>query len=316
MPELRRDELTGHWVLIAPGRSARPHTFPPPSPVTDAPADCPFCPGHEDRTPPEVYRTGAGAPQTPGWRVRVVPNLYPVVGGPDAGAGATGEHEVAVLSPAHDRSFGQLADEQATELLLVLRDRSRFHHERGRIFVQTLINHGRAAGASIEHPHAQIVAVDVVPPAVQSTLTRLRVRGTDLIAAAAADADAGNDRAVRAGPVPVWCVEAGTTPFEFRAAYQGRAARFDEATDQEIALVAMATRDALARLLAVVGDVPYNLVIHTAPRNVSDPLFHWYLEVQTRVNVVAGFELGTGIFVNVTPPELAAKQLREAEVAQ
>ncbi len=125
VPELRRDELSGRWVLLAPGRAARPHTFGSSAPDAPGPDACPFCPGNEHLTPPEVYRTGDGAPDTPGWRVRVVPNLYPIVGGPDAGPGATGAHEVVVLSPAHRDSFAQLDDAQATEVLTVLRDRAR-----------------------------------------------------------------------------------------------------------------------------------------------------------------------------------------------
>jgi UDPglucose--hexose-1-phosphate uridylyltransferase len=229
----------------------------------------------------------------------VVPNLYPI----------TPEHEVAVLSPAHDRSFAQLTEVQAAEALAVLRDRTRFHLERGAIYVQSLINHGRAAGASIEHPHAQIVPLDVVPPAGQHQLDRFHELGTDPIEDVAASVDDGSELAVLCGPAPVWCSAAGATPFEFRAAFRGRASRFDDASDAEITAVAVATREALGRLAAVLGDVPYNLIVHTAPR---DATFHWYVEVQTRIAVVAGFELGTGIFVNVTPPELAAKQLREA----
>src|SRR5262249_17857117 len=124
VPELRRDPLTGAVVILAPGRAVRPDTFramahaPIPT-EPDADAGCPFCEGCEDQTPPEVYRTGGGAPNTPGWRVRVVPNLYPI-----AGDGLAGAHEVAVLSPKHGESFGELDDDDAAELLTVLRDRA------------------------------------------------------------------------------------------------------------------------------------------------------------------------------------------------
>src|SRR5262249_7651007 len=158
VPELRRDELSGRWVLLAPGRAARPHTFPPPARGgASTPDECPFCPGHEKMTPPEVYRAGEGEADTPGWRVRVVPNLYPIVDGTDPGPGETGAHEVVVLSPSHTDSFAQLDERQAVQVLTVLRDRSRFHLGAGHTFVQVAINHGRAAGASIEHPHAQLV---------------------------------------------------------------------------------------------------------------------------------------------------------------
>jgi UDPglucose--hexose-1-phosphate uridylyltransferase len=310
MPELRRDDLTGRWVLLAPGRAARPRTFPPAAP--DAPAtvaDCPFCPGHEALTPPEVYRTGDGAPDTPGWRVRVVPNLYPIVGGADAGPGATGAHEVVVLSPAHGTSFAQLTEQQAVEVFTVLRDRVRYHLAAGHAFVQVSINHGRAAGASIEHPHAQVVAIDLVPPAVERAVERFTAAGHDLVVA---DLDAaGEDLLVADGPAPVWCPSAPGTPYELRVALRAPGARF-EAVDTQIDPVAHGARGALARLAAAIGDVPDNLVVMNAPPGAGPDSFHWYIEIETRVAVPAGFEQGTGILVNTVPPELAARQLREA----
>src|SRR2546430_136721 len=198
VPELRRDELSGRWVLLAPGRAARPHTFGSSAPDAPGPDACPFCPGNEHLTPPEVYRTGDGAPDTPGWRVRVVPNLYPIVGGPEAGPGAT------------------------------------------------------------------------------------------------------------------WCPRAGSTPYEVRVALRAGGPRFDEAGDGDVQPLADATRSVLARLAVATGDVPYNLVVHTAPPGTSRESFHWYVEVQTRMAVIAGFEQGTGILVNTVPPEVAAEQLRDA----
>jgi len=310
VPELRRDELSGRWVLLAPGRAARPHTFGSPEADARGTEACPFCPGNERLTPPEVDRTGDGAPDTPGWRVRVVPNLYPIVGGPDAGPGATGAHEVVVLSPAHDHSFAQLDDVQAAEVLTVLRDRARHHLAAGRTFVQVVVNHGRAAGASIEHPHAQIVALDLVPPAVAQAVERFGAAGHDLVVA---DLDgAGDDLRLVDGPVAVWCPRAGSTPYELRLALRSGGSRFDEAGDGDVQPFADTTRSVLARLAVVTGDAPYNLVVHTAPPGTGAGSFHWYVEVQTRMAVVAGFEQGTGILVNTVPPELAAQQLRGA----
>ena len=178
MPELRHDTLTGRLVLLAPGRAARPDTHPGDADPTSPPAlrsvepGCPFCPGNESNTPPEVARIGSGAPDAPGWSVRVVPNLYPIVGGEGAGSGATGAHEVVILSPDHAHGFHHLDDEQATQVLTVLRDRARAHAATGSAYVQTLINHGRVAGASIAHPHAQVLALDFVPPAVSIAAER------------------------------------------------------------------------------------------------------------------------------------------------
>jgi UDPglucose--hexose-1-phosphate uridylyltransferase len=309
MPELRRDELTGRWVLLAPDRAARPHTFPSPTHgSTETPADCPFCPGHETMTPPEGYRTGEGRPDTPGWRVRVVPNLYPIVGGMDAGPGATGAHEVVVLSPSHTDSFAQLDERQAAEVLTVLRDRARHHLAAGHSFVQVVINHGRAAGASIEHPHAQLVALDVVPPAVARGVERFEAAGRDLVIA---DLErAGEDLRVLDGPVVAWCPWAASTPYEFRLAMQSPGALFDEAGDDDVDAVAKVARNALALLASALGDVPYNLVVHTGPPGAGPRSFHWYIEMQTRTTVLAGFEQGTGILVNTVPPERAAQHLR------
>jgi UDPglucose--hexose-1-phosphate uridylyltransferase len=240
----------------------------------------------------------------------VVPNLYPIVGGPEAGPGATGAHEVVVISPAHRDSFAQLDHARATEVLTVLRDRARHHLAAGRTFVQVVINHGRAAGASIEHPHAQIVALDLVPPAVAQAVERFEDAGHDLVVA---DLDrAGDDLRLVDGPAVAWCPRAGSTPYELRLALRAGGSRFDEAGDGDMQPLADATRSVLARLADATGNVPYNLVVHTAPPGTSRKSFHWYVEVQTRMAVVAGFEQGTGILVNTVPPELAAQQLREA----
>lgn len=240
-----------------------------------------------------------------------MPNLYPIVGGEDAGAGATGAHEVVVLSPAHDRSYGRLSEPQSVEALTVVRDRVRHHLADGRAFVQAVINHGAAAGASLEHPHAQVVALDFVPPGVTAAVDRVDRAGHDLVAAAASAAP-DDGLAVVEGPAPAWCPEAASGPYELRVAHRSTRARFDDATDPEVAVVARAARDALARLDAVIDDPPYNLVVHTAPPGRSG-FFHWYIEVQPRVGVVAGFELGTGLSVNVVAPEEAASRLRAAQ---
>src|SRR5262249_4282667 len=148
MTELLVDELTGDRVILAPARALRPDTFrvqheAPPATV----ADCPFCMGNEHETPPEVARIGDGAPDAPGWRVRVVPNKYPIV---DA-------HEVVMLSPAHNKDFGALDDAEAIDVVTMLRDRCAFHLAQGFAIAQPFVNHARAAGASIEHPHAQVI---------------------------------------------------------------------------------------------------------------------------------------------------------------
>jgi UDPglucose--hexose-1-phosphate uridylyltransferase len=310
VPELRHDPVSGRRVVVAPERDARPRSSRPLGADADPPADCPFCPGNEHATPPEMHRTGTGAPDTTGWAVRVVPNLYPIVGGDHAGTGATGAHEVVVLCPDHFRTFGMLDDDQAVDVVSVLRDRTRAHHAAGHRSVQVFVNHGKEAGASLAHPHAQVVALDFVPPVTEGALERFAAAETDLVARQLTEID-GGPLAVSEGPAPVWCPYASGAPYEMRIAHRDACAGFADATDDEIRAVAIALRDALAALAATVGDVPYNVMVHSAPNAAPDPAFHWYLEILPRLSIVAGFEIGTGVFVNIVTPEVAATRLRD-----
>jgi UDPglucose--hexose-1-phosphate uridylyltransferase len=224
---------------------------------------------------------------------------------------ATGDHEVVILSPDHRMSFGRLDDIGATEVLTVIRDRVRHHLEAGHSYVQAFVNQGRAAGASIAHPHAQLVALDLVPPAVEAGLDRVVAARTDLVARELADARR-DDLVVVDGPALAWSPFASGTPYGMRVAHRSTRARFDEATDAEVQVVAIALRDALAALHALLGEPAYNVVFRTAAPDRTAGEFHWYLDILPRTGVVAGFEEGTGILVNVVPPEQAATQLREA----
>lgn len=305
MPELRRDPITGRLVIVAPERAARPDTFRVAAdPLPAAVETCPFCPGHETMTPPEVARAGTGAPDTPGWRVRVVPNLYPVVGD-----GVAGAHEVLVLSTDHDRPFATLTDEQAVEVLTVARARAGTHLAAGRAHVQVFVNHGKAAGASIEHPHAQIIGLDFVPPEIGAEMQRFAAAGCDLVEGALDDAR-GSPFELLTGDVVAWCPPASASPFEVVVAHARAGRRFDEAPDGHVAGVALATRDVLAALREVLGEAAYNLTVNTAPRVGGTG--HWYVRITPRLTVTAGFEQATGVFVNIEPPEVAAATLRAA----
>ncbi|MGZ4798619.1 MAG: galactose-1-phosphate uridylyltransferase [Acidimicrobiia bacterium] len=313
MPELRHDAISGSSVIVAVERAARPFTVTSPATTADEPDDCPFCAGREEMTPPEVHRTGEGEAEREGWRVRVVPNLYPIVGPAGAegrtGSNATGAHEVVILSPDHHATFGMLDDAAAIEVLTVIRDRTRVHLDAGRAYVQAFVNQGKGAGASIAHPHAQLVALDFVPQVVDAELGRFAT--TDLVARELADARR-DGLVVVEGPALGWSPFTALTPYRMRVAHRSTRARFDEATDAEVGVVALGLRDSLRALRGLLGDVPYNVVFRTAPPDRRAGEFHWYLDIIPRTGVVAGFEEGTGIFVNSAPPEQAAVQLRDA----
>jgi UDPglucose--hexose-1-phosphate uridylyltransferase len=311
VPELRRDPLTGEVVLLAPGRAARPHT------VTDSPGDrkaprsCPFCPGQESDTPPEVARLGPGPADTPGWQVRAFPNLYPIVGGADAHDGATGAHEVVAISPDHDRDLARLDDGEAIDVFGVLRDRSAAHAEAGHAYVQVAVNHGRAAGASIEHPHAQVLAVDFVPPAVEAAVARVRAADTDLVADDRARAEAADGLVLRHGDTAAWCSAGSGAPYEIRVAARDTGGRFAETDDADLAATALTVRDAVRRLAVLLDQPAYNVVVHDGPTSGAER-YHWWVTVLPRLSVPAGFELGTGVAVETVDPRDAAKQLRAA----
>jgi UDPglucose--hexose-1-phosphate uridylyltransferase len=294
--DLLTDELTGDCVIIAPARAVRPDQFRVPSDDHAGAGNCPFCPGHEHETPPEVARAGPGAADTPGWRVRVVPNKFPI-----AGTGLPGAHEVVVLSPDHRADLGALDDAAAIDAVRMVRDRCAFHLAQGREHAQAFFNHGRASGASLPHPHAQLVALDVVPPRVQARLERFTTERFT------------RDRAhvVAGGTVAVWCPPASASPFAMRCALTDAGARFDELSDDAAAVFAIALRDTVARVHAVLGGAAYNVVIETAPRSYRGP-FQWWADVVPRVTVLGGFEAGTGIYVNVVAPDAAAAALRDA----
>ena len=306
MSELRQDVVTGAQVIVAPGRSTRPDTFRTTAPALppSVPA-CPFCDGNEVDTPPEVCRTGPGAPDTPGWRVRVVPNKYPIVR-----AGVGGAHEVAVLSPAHDVTLADLDDGAVTELFCVLRDRVGHHLAQGRAHAHAFVNHGKPAGASIEHPHAQIVALDFLPPFVDSVLDRFAAARRDLVHDAIDEARAG-DLVIADGEATTWCPPASTGPYAVRGALRYGRQRFDSAADGEVRATGVAVRDMVVRLRTVLGDVPYNVVLNTAPAGDDRP-FHWWVDILPRLTVTAGFEQATGLHVCTVEPADAVQALREA----
>jgi UDPglucose--hexose-1-phosphate uridylyltransferase len=325
--ELREDLVTGARVIVAPDRAVRPDTFRTPGPVLPAAVDtCPFCDGHEGDTPPEVARTGPGSPDTPGWRVRVVPNKYPIVsdganvaepaGGArktDAtrGRGVAGAHEVVVLSGAHDKSFADLDDDQVTDVFVMVRDRIRHHLDAGFRHAHAFINHGKPAGASIEHPHAQVLALDFVPPFVDDVLERFATMQRDLVDDARDEArDAGS--MVDETEVACWCPPASTSAYLVRCAHPDGQPRFDRAGDRETRAMALAVRDQLRNLRDVLGDAPYNVVVNTAPRDDARP-YHWWIDITPRLSVTAGFEQATGLSVCTVAPDAAARFLRGEE---
>ena len=299
--ELHRDPLSGAWTIIAPGRLARPHDT---SPGGAAPA-CPFCEGNETLTPPEVdaFRAPDTAPDTPGWSVRVVPNKFPLL---------EGAHEVVVHSPRHDSELGELPPDAVAEVVAMYQRRIEALCAGGAAAVTVIVNQGGAAGASLEHPHSQVLATPLVPPVLAAELDEFaryrdefdRCLLCDLVQSALES----KELVVFDGPIVAWAPEASRFPYELRLAPRRHEPSFVET---EASAAGGALRHALAALAPVAGTTGMNLWLHTAPCDDDRP-FHWHIEIAPRLTTLAGFELGTGIGIDLVDPREAAARLRAA----
>jgi len=320
--ELRQDPLSGCWVAITVGRAARPEAFLADAGPVRGPLGCPFCAGNEHMTPPEVWadREPGSDPDGPGWRVRVVPNKFPAFAGPPNPSGpgqngglyrampTAGVHEVVIHSPDHTATLADLPEPALVRVLAAWRQRLASH--RGGPFgaVVVIVNQGRTAGASLEHPHSQVFATAGRPERVKAELDRLA--GSGCAACALVDAERDGPRVVdRSGGLLTVCPWASAAPFEALVLPERHRPRFDEAAGGTDPALAAALRGLLRRLPgAAAARAPYNLVLHSAPPGTDD--FHWHLHLLPRLTTYGGFELGTGIVINVVDPDRAAAALR------
>ena len=332
MPEIRIDPLSGHKTIVAGERSRRPGGEPgctPPEPID--PASDPFAEGHEDRTPPEIYavRPGGGPPDSPGWTVRVVPNLYPALepsdgaaelepapergGWPDlfSSQPARGAHEVIVNGPQPVLSLADLPAEQVLAAVEVWRERMRA--QAGASCVQLIVNERREAGASLPHTHAQLYALDFVPAAVARERERFaayanRMMGQNLLGDLVAEEVRRQERVVAIDDEAVLMAPYGSRlPFQLMLAPRRPRARFEEEGPSGAALL----HDGLRRLARHLGSSPpLNLWVRTAPLGAEH--FSWRIDVLPRLTHIAGLELSTDLNLNIVAPEDAAAILRDA----
>ncbi len=348
MPELRIDPLSGLRTIVAGGRATRPgggFEVTPAAPLD--PATDPFLEGHEDRTPPEVWalRPDGGAPNTPGWLVRAVPNLYPALdppaeddpherGGASAGAAtaaagdplahgrgdpelfasrpAEGAHEVVVSTPRPARSLAELEPDELETAMDAWRTRVRAHA--GAAYTHVIVNEGREAGASLAHSHAQLYALPFVPAALARERERFtahaeRTDGRDLLADLL-QAEVRRDERVFAldREAVALCPFASRVPFQVQIVPRSPRARFED----DGPIVARLLREVLRRLAAVLGATPpLNLWVRTAPQGAR--WFCWRIDLLPKLTQPAGLELGAGLHLNTVAPEAAAAMLREVE---
>jgi UDPglucose--hexose-1-phosphate uridylyltransferase len=319
--QLRLDPLSGRWVVVSTNRAERPFAFPQPgTPVLDdGSRPCPFCPGNEEATAPALETYGPSG----SWLVRVVPNLYPAFEGDEpfvvanrgpvfTQATAGGIHEVLILSPEHDTSWGMLSDEQSGLVMAALRDRIEEHSQLPHLrYSQAIVNYGREAGASLAHPHGQLLGMSFVPRELAEEQARFARFADSCLLCTTVDAEEGvGHRIVYADErVVVVCPFWSAIPYEMLVIPRDHSPHLYTSPTEDLVSVGRALRTCLANLRDQIGDVAYNIVFHSAPYRVNAP-FHWHAHVWPKATTRAGFELGTGVAINILPPEAAAEELR------
>jgi len=334
MGDIRLDPMTARWVIISTEKDFGPEGYDIESPVLEG-GTCPFCPGSEKLTPPEVDadRPSNTAADTPGWETRTVPNKYPALKNePElkrTGMGVydmmngVGEHEVIVEGIEHDKQLADLDVEQVRKVINVYKRRS-LELGRDERFKYVLIfkNYGLAAGASLEHSHTQLISLPIVPRRVTEELEcahryfdyKERCVFCDIVK----QENEYRHREVSENEHFVaFCPFASRSPFEISIVPRVHKAHFTDITEEEIDSFAHILKEVLMRMKVALKDPPYNFIIHTTPLNGNgdeSECYHWHVEGMPKLNKIAGFEWGSGFYINPTSPETASKYLREAKI--
>ncbi len=333
MPELRKDPVTGRWVIISTERRKRPSDFRIERAARLGVEYCPFCPGHEELTPPEVlaYRSNGSGRNGPGWDLRVIPNKYPalqVEGNLDReGEGlfdrmnGIGAHEVIIESADHTKTLATMTDGEVERVLWAFRERVQdLKNDRRFRYILIFKNHGAAAGATLEHPHSQLIALPIIPDFVREEIegarrhfeAKERCVFCDIVRQEVASGKrviAENAEMVAIAPY------APRFPFETWILPRRHGARFEDAPRSEYEALARLLRSLLQRMNRALELPAYNMIVHSSPfSQETGDYYHWHIEIIPKLTKVAGFEWGTGFYINPTSPEEAARVLREARV--
>ncbi|MEI6126986.1 MAG: galactose-1-phosphate uridylyltransferase [Pseudomonadota bacterium] len=332
MPELRKDPIIDRWVIIATERSKRPSDLNVQK-STARGGFCPLCPGNEDKTPSEVFafREGNTPPDTPGWKLRVVPNKFPALtteGEPNRRSegiydkmNGLGSHEIIIETPDHYANASTLTVDDFKHILIAYRQRiialKNDHRFR---YIAVFKNHGDLAGSTLEHPHSQMIALPVVPKRAMEEIDgsqgyythKNRCVFCDIISQELSDGRrvvVENDKFLAYEPF------ASRFPFETCVLPKQHASSFEDADESMFDAMAEVFSLTLKKINKALGFPPYNYMLHSSPlnRDVRD-FYHWHFEIIPRLTRVAGFEWGTGFYMNPTPPEYAAEYLRDAQI--
>jgi UDPglucose--hexose-1-phosphate uridylyltransferase len=332
MPELRKDPIIGRWVIISTERGKRPTDFASVPPAQYS-SFCPFCVGNETKTPPEVFalRQPGSQKDSPGWTVRVVPNKFPALQiegdlnrqgeGIYDKMNGIGAHEVIIETPEHDKTLSDLDENRVAEVLSTWRERILDLKKDERFkYIVVFKNHGEAAGASLEHAHTQLVAMPIIPKRVVEEIEgarkyydfKERCIYCDIVSQ-----EINDDVRVVTANESFLAIEpfAARFPFETWILPKVHEPAFEEAATKELHRLARILKEILVKINAALNRPPYNFILHTLPLHGNNrSWYHWHLEIMPKLTKVAGFEWGSGFYINPTAPEEAARYLREIQV--
>ncbi|MCQ9208693.1 MAG: galactose-1-phosphate uridylyltransferase [Omnitrophica bacterium] len=332
MDQLRRDPVAGRWVIVFTDKPYAPKDFDIET-LPDKKGTCPFCYGHEGMTPPEIqaHREGATKANSPGWSTRVVPNKFPALKiegelnrqglGMFDFSNGVGAHEVIIETPDHTKSLADLLDHEVEKVIWSYRDRSvDLHGDKRFRYIMIFKNHGFSAGASLAHSHSQLIALPMVPKNVNEELAgaskyyeyKERCIFCDMLAQEQSENErliCENSRFLAFSPF------ASRFPFEVWILPKEHHSDFSFIQTEDVIELARILKEILLRIKRVLGDVPYNFIIHTSPIEEQEREdYHWHIEIMPKLMRIAGFEWGSGFYINPTSPEVAAKYLRKAKI--
>ncbi|MCM8789585.1 MAG: galactose-1-phosphate uridylyltransferase [Candidatus Omnitrophica bacterium] len=331
MSELRRDPICGRWVIVDTDHPNKPEEYEYEPHILKGQVNCPFCYGNEAMTPPEIeaFRDPHTTVNTPGWQVRVVPNKFPAlqiegdldrrpVGMYDMSNGV-GAHEVLIETPYHNKDIPDLLNNEIEDFLsMYLRRVNDLSKDKRFKYLMIFKNYGAAAGASLEHPHTQIVALPMVPKNAMEEIRgahnffefRERCIFCDVVRQEMQE----KERIILENKYFLsFCPFVSRFPFEIWIIPKKHNSSFSSLSPEEIPSLASILKDTITKLKNLFSNVSYNFIVHSSPVNGEEAIewYHWHIEFMPKLTRVAGFEWGTGFYLVLTPPELAAKYLRE-----
>lgn len=330
MPELRKDPVLGRWVIISTERAKRPKDFKSaPEKKVISPEACPFCPGNESATPPEIlaYRESGSKANSAGWTLRVISNKFPalLIEGDINRRGegiydrmnGIGAHEVIIETSDHSMDLADLEIDLFKNVIYAYQERMLDLKKDQRLrYVMIFKNFGAAAGASLEHSHSQLIATPVIPKRVMEEMNGARLyfeyRERCIFCDIVVQETKNRKRLINENNSFICvCPFAPRFPFETWILPRNHVSNFEDATKEELNDLASILKDCLLRLKKALNTPPYNYIIHTTPITLKGiEFYHYHLEIIPVLTHIAGFEWGTGFYINPTCPEESASYLR------